>query len=115
MVDVTVKLDTREIDRRVVEAAKIAEATELRSQLHTMFRDDQYGGKEGYGRMVIREKIEKQLEKFWDDEKFLADLDRQIPALVEKYLQEAIHEVAKHKARKLAFSQFNELMKKGKE
>lgn len=113
--DVTVKLDTREIDRRVVEYAKTAEATELRNQLHTMFREAGYGAPEGYGRMVIREKIEKQLEKFWDDEKFLADLERQIPALAEKYLQEAIHEVAKHKARKLAFYQFNELMKKGKE
>lgn len=108
--DVHVKIDTKEIDRRAVEAAKSAERAELDKQLGDMFRDGHYLV-EGVGRTQIREKIEAELEKFWDSEKCIANIERRIAELVPQYVDEVIHTIAKHRARKIAFYQFNEYLK----
>lgn len=114
--DVKVSLDLKAIDRRVVEASKAAEHYEVKTQLIDLFceGDAKCGRKEGAGRAQIREAVEQILERHWDEGKFTADLERLIPPLVEKYMMEALHEVAKHKARKLAFNKLNEMWKEGK-
>lgn len=113
--DVQVKMDIKSIDRRVVEAAKRAEETEVQTQINRVFGEARYGTPEGVGRTQIREKVEEIIERLWDGDKFTADLERMVPALMEKYVQEALHEAAKHKARKLAFHTLNKMWKEGKE
>lgn len=112
--DVQIKMDLVGIDRRVVEAAKTCEAKEVYDQLHALFRPNAYGQAEGVGRTQIREKVEEIIERHWDEGKFIADLERMVPALMQKYVEEALHEAAKHKARKLAFNVLNDMWKADK-
>lgn len=112
--DVQIKMDLVGIDRRVVEAAKTCEAQEVTKQLTELFRPKDLFGPEGVGRMQIREKVEELIELHWDEGKFIADLERLVPALMKKYVEEALHEAAKHKARKLAFNTLNDMWKADK-
>jgi hypothetical protein len=109
--DVHVKMDTRDIDRRVVEAAKNAEKQEVQTQINNLFREARYGATEGVGRTQIREKVESMIEKLWDEDELTARLDDLVPVYFNKYLDEALQDAAKHKARKLVFLHLNNMLK----